>query len=116
MCIVECIVGSCAPYFTCRSIAFSLRSLKKSAFQYHCKPFGYNASNRLCRTGHGIGPAKSTAGGTFARIGLKSSSAVSSAPLQHHTIAHIFWRGNGSWKGGAVGTWTNPNQPLISSG
>src|SRR3989440_2956421 len=116
MCIVECIVGSRALYFTCKSMAFSLRSLKKSAFQYHCKPAGYKASNRLCKTGHGIGPAKSTAGVRKARMGFNSSSARSIGAVEHHTMAHIFCRCNCSGKGGAGGTVIKANQPLISSG
>ena len=41
----------------CRSIVFSFRSLKKSAFQYHCRPAGYTASNSFMITGlPAIGP------------------------------------------------------------
>ena len=34
-----------------------------------------------CSTGHGIGPAKSIAGGPNARIGLNAASAFSSGPV-----------------------------------
>src|SRR5215472_17227932 len=72
---------SCAPYLTCRSIARSFNSRKKSAFQYHWRPAGYSASNMPCSAGKGIGPAKSTAGGPKARMGLKRSSAWSMGPV-----------------------------------
>jgi len=52
---VEWPVGSCAPYFTCTSIAASEISRKKSERQYHCIPAGYSASNALCSTLNGIG-------------------------------------------------------------
>ena len=33
-------VGMASPYRLCSSIALSVISVKKSAFQYHCRPFG----------------------------------------------------------------------------
>jgi hypothetical protein len=38
--MVECPVGSCAPYLACTSIAASEICRKKSVFQYHCSPAG----------------------------------------------------------------------------
>ena len=67
--------------FKWRSIAWSLISRKKSAFQYHWRPGGYRPSNRLWRIGKGMGPAKSITGGENARIGLKTSSALPASPV-----------------------------------
>src|SRR5437763_16352548 len=113
MFMVECIVGRWGAHFICKSMALSLSSVKKSALQDDCKPAGYKASNRLCNTGQGIGPAKSAAGVRKARMGCNSSSARSSGAVEHHTMAHIFCRCKCSGKGGPGGTVIKANQPLI---
>src|SRR5215471_11053633 len=102
--MVECRVGKASPKRMCSAIALSLSSFTKSAFQYHCKPGGYNPSNILCKAGCGSVPTKSSAGFLKARMDLNISSAFSSAPVYVQTIKHIFLKCKCSGKGGAGGT------------
>src|SRR5271157_628007 len=114
--MVDAGVGISEAYFTWHSIASSVSSLKKSAFQYHWRPGGKVESNMLCNAGCGIGPTRSRAGVRKPRIGLKVSSALSNGPVQHQMIPHIFllWRCCG--KGGPAGTTKKAKNPLTSSG
>ena len=40
----------------CTSMAWSVSDFTKSPFQYHCRPFGKNGSNRPLIAGSGISP------------------------------------------------------------
>src|SRR5512132_3006891 len=82
-------LGASAACAMCTSIAWSLSDFTKSPFQYHCRPFGKNGSNKLLIAGIGIMPvqSKSDAGSCSSR-GAMALRPAASEPLKHEMTAH----------------------------